>query len=70
MKVRRAIRKLDVDVDYKNVLWPPNFRRLRREGGMYQIPCMLIDGKAMYESDDIVRFLQENFPASGSGLAS
>lgn len=62
MKVRRAIRKLKVDVDYKNVLWPPNIRRLVREGGMYQIPCMFIDGKAMYESDDIVRFLQENFP--------
>jgi len=63
MKVRRAIHKIKVDVDYKNVLWPPNFRRLVREGGMYQIPCMFIDGKAMYESDDLVHFLPENFPA-------
>jgi len=63
MKVRRAIHKLKVDVDYKNVLWPPNFRRLQREGGMYQIPCLFIDGKAMYESDDIVHFLKENYPA-------
>ncbi len=62
MKVRRAIWKLKVDVDYKNILWPPNYKRLVQEGGMYQIPCMFIDGKPMYESDDIVRFLKENFP--------
>jgi len=63
MKVRRAIHKLQVDVDYKNVLWPSNFRRLIREGGRYQIPCLFIDGKAMYESNDIVHFLKKNFPA-------
>jgi len=63
MKVRRTVRKLQVEVDYRNILWPPNLRRLVREGGRYQIPCLLIDGKAMYESDDIIRFLREHFPA-------
>jgi hypothetical protein len=52
-------------VDYKNILWPPNLKRLTKDGGMYQIPCMFIDGKAMYESDDIIRFLQEHFAPKG-----
>ncbi|MEK6776862.1 MAG: glutathione S-transferase N-terminal domain-containing protein [bacterium] len=66
MKVRRAVRKLKADVAYKNILWPPNIRRLVRDGGMYQIPCLFIDGKPMYESDDIVRFLESRFQ-SGQG---
>jgi len=62
MKVRRAIRTRQVDVEYKNILWPPNLKKLLAVGGMYQIPCMFIDGKAMYESGDIVAFLKEHFP--------
>lgn len=62
MKVRRAIRQLKVEVNYKNILWPPNYKRLVKTGGMYQIPCMFVDGKPMYESDDIIHFLKENFP--------
>lgn len=66
MKVRRAIRDLKVDVEYKNILWPPNVKKLLAVGGMYQIPCMFIDGKAMYESDDIIAFLKEHFPPKTS----
>lgn len=29
-------------------------------GGKAQVPCLLIDGKALYESDDIVAWLKEN----------
>jgi len=49
-------------VEYKNILWPANLKRLVKEGGMYQIPCLFIDGKPMYESDDIIGFLRANFP--------
>ena len=49
-------------IRYRNVLWPPNVVRLVREGGFYQIPCLFIDGRPLYESDDIVRFLREHFP--------
>ena len=27
-------------------------------GGKRQVPCLVIDGKALYESDDIVAYLQ------------
>lgn len=33
-------------------------RRLIEEGGMEQVPCLFIDGKPMYESLDIVAWLQ------------
>ncbi len=33
---------------------------LIRVGGMEQVPCLFIDGKPMYESGDIVAWLQAN----------
>ena len=29
-------------------------------GGKQQVPCLVIDGKAMYESDDIIDYLREH----------
>lgn len=33
---------------------------LVRIGGKAQVPCLVIDGKALYESDDIIDWLEEN----------
>lgn len=33
---------------------------LIEKGGKRQIPCLFIDDKAMYESDDIISYLKEN----------
>lgn len=33
---------------------------LMRVGGVDQVPCLFIDGKPMYESLDILRWLEEN----------
>jgi len=30
-------------------------------GGKRQVPCLVIDGKAMYESDEIIKWLNENY---------
>ncbi len=35
-------------------------QELIQRGGMRQVPCLFIDGKAMYESADINRWLEEN----------
>lgn len=32
--------------------------RLSETGGKIQVPCLLIDGQAMYESDDIITYLK------------
>ncbi|WP_085830031.1 glutaredoxin family protein [Collinsella vaginalis] len=33
---------------------------LERVGGKVQVPCLFIDGKPLYESDDIITYLKEN----------
>ena len=38
-----------------------NEKYLIEEGGMVQVPCLFIDGKPMYESMDIIKFLDEKF---------
>ena len=35
-------------------------KELVRVGGKNQVPCLFIDGEPLYESGDIVRWLQEN----------
>ena len=30
-------------------------------GGKTQVPCLVIDGKALYESDDIIQWLKNNW---------
>lgn len=34
---------------------------LERVGGKVQVPCLFIDGTPMYESDEIIAYLEENF---------
>ena len=37
-----------------------NARKLEEVGGKVQVPCLVIDGKAMYESDDKIEYAKEN----------
>lgn len=32
---------------------------LAEHGGKVQVPCLFIDGEALYESDDIIEYLQD-----------
>lgn len=45
----------DVSTGYENQ------DKLAKAGGKVQVPCMVIDGFAMYESDDIIAYAKENF---------
>lgn len=38
-----------------------NQEKLEEVGGKIQVPCLVVDGKAMYESDDIIEFAKEHF---------
>ena len=38
-----------------------NEKYLIEKGGMDQLPCLFIDEKPMYESMDIIKFLDEKF---------
>ena len=37
-----------------------NRERLIATGGKEQVPCLFINGEPLYESDDIITWLQEN----------
>ena len=37
-----------------------NRQELLEIGGKTQVPCLVIDGKAIYESDNILQWMKEN----------
>ena len=39
---------------------PENRQALLDIGGKAQVPCLIIDGTALYESDDIIEWLKKN----------
>ena len=61
-KVMRAIDELGrTDIEMHDIIESAEDKaRLIRDGGKMQVPCLFIDGKPMYESDDIVAWLREN----------
>ena len=61
--VREAIERLKVpDVEVRDILDKPEYRdELIKMNGTRQVPCLVIDGKPMLESADIVQFLERTF---------
>lgn len=61
-KVMRAIDELGrTDIEMHDIIESAEDKaRLIRDGGKMQVPCLFIDGKPMYESDDIVAWLRAN----------
>jgi len=66
-KTRRAIRRLSLHIESRNGLHDETSRReLQEGGGRVQVPCLRItheDGRVewLYESDDIVAWLEQRF---------
>ena len=64
--VRDAMRRIGIALPLRDTLADPHARReLIAGGGKSQVPCLRIDDNGrtrwMYESDDIVRYLNECF---------
>lgn len=61
-KVLRYMKKNDVDgVELMDIKADPKIQEeLIRVGGMDQVPMLLIDGKPLYESDDIIQWFKDN----------
>ena len=69
VKVRHAMRRLGLNIELRDARKDPvHAAELRSEGGRYQVPCLRIeneDGIAwLYESKDIIRWLEERFSRS------
>lgn len=67
VKVRRAMKKLNLNIELRDAAKIPRYRdELVQGGGKNQVPCLRIpDGtdkyRWMYESSDIVAYLEANF---------
>lgn len=49
------------DVEFKDIAKDPEAKKTLVEvGGKEQVPCLFIDGKPMYESLDIIDWLEAN----------
>lgn len=57
-KVDRFLDENGIQIEHKSVTDPANAAVVRELGGKVQSPCLVEDGKAMYESDDIIAYLR------------
>lgn len=61
----KVLREIDAqkrgDIVIKNIYKSDeDYNTLLSVGGKDQVPCLFIDGKPMYESDDIIAWLRKN----------
>ena len=60
-KVRKYMKDNDITVEMMDIhADPKNQKDLIKLGGIDQVPMLLIDGKPLYESDDIIQWFKEN----------
>jgi glutaredoxin 3 len=58
-KVQRFMDTNGIQIETRNLFEGDNLKDLMAIGGKNQAPCLIIDGKPLYESDDIIAYLQE-----------
>ncbi len=67
IKTRRAIKRLSLNIERRDTQHNPDHRQqLLEGGGQIKVPCLrIVDAQGadtwMYESDDIIQYLQERF---------
>lgn len=59
-KVMVYLNKFNLDIPTVDVNVEENAQKLIEIGGKKQVPCLVIDGKPLYESDDIIAYIKEN----------
>ena len=58
-RVRRVLDLLDIEVQLRDTLYDPGVRsELYEKTGRSTVPCLFIDGEPLFESEDIVAWLQ------------
>lgn len=61
-KVLRFMASRGIELPMRDTALEPGARdELVEKGGKGQVPCLFIDGQALYESDDIIAWLGKNF---------
>lgn len=72
IKVRRAMRRLDLNIETRDALNDPDHRAaLLAGGGEIKVPCLAITEQGgtrwMYESSDIIAWLEREFGPQAEG---
>jgi len=61
-RVRDFLQKEGINVPMKDIHENPAYREeLINIGSKSQVPCLVIDGKALYESLDIIEWFKKNY---------
>ena len=59
-KVLNFLKEKGVSIDVKDISHEKHKNFLMEHGGKTQVPCLFIENKPLYESDDIISLLDEN----------
>ncbi len=59
IKVLEYLQDKKITVTLKNTSDESYQQELLKIGGQKQVPCLVIDGKALYESDDIINWFEK-----------
>ena len=61
-KVRDYLNSHSISIPMKELGENPAHKQeLSEIGGKGQVPCLAIDGKPLYESDDIIKWFEDNW---------
>ena len=56
------MRQAGILIPTKNIATnPANKQELHKIGGKTQVPCLVIDDKVLYESDEIIAWFKDNW---------
>jgi glutaredoxin 3 len=61
IKVLNFIEESSIDIPLVDVTKDNNREQLIELGGKAMVPCLFIEGKPLYESDDIITYLKNNY---------
>ncbi len=62
VRVLSFIKEHHLDISLRNIQTEPGAaQELMQIGGKTQVPCLVIEGKALYESADIIAWLKQHF---------
>ena len=62
VKVMRFLKSQNIEVNSKDTMEDPGAREeLISISGRTQVPCLVIDGEPLFESDDIIQWFKDNW---------
>ena len=61
-RVKDFLNEKHIHIPMKDIHETPSFGdELIKIGGKAQVPCLVVDGKALYESMDIIEWFKKNY---------